>query len=76
MTSTLNLHKFINIQYFQNLIRIILDLFIINKKKIFVFFTARITAVVLPAAEHLKFRGYRFEKKLQQIFLYTLRYVQ
>ena len=32
------------IQYFENLIRIFLDLFIINKIKIFVFCTARITA--------------------------------
>ena len=35
------------------LIRILLDLFIINK----ISFTARITAIVLLAAEHIKFRG-------------------
>ena len=35
-TLTLNLHKCIKIQYFKSLIRISLDLFIINKKKFFI----------------------------------------
>ena len=76
--STLNLHKFITIQYFQNLKRMLLDLFIINKN----FFTARNIAVVLPATKHLKFIGFSAvivcscdlkKKKITKNFIFLLR---
>ena len=76
-TWTWNLHKFINIQYFLNLIRISLDSLFKNKN--FFLHTTRITAVVLSAAGHLKFRGssakivYRSDlKKNYKMFFYTL----
>ena len=55
------------------MIRILLNLFIMNKD---FFFMARITAVALPAAERLKFRGSsavivysrHLKKKLEDFF--------
>ena len=63
-TSTSNLHKFINIQYLKNLIRISLDLLIIKKS---IFLQRVIAAVIVYSC--------RFEKKLQ-FFLFTSRYLQ